>query len=1206
MVLDNTVEHPGAIAEDQTSDVDGDVGSVYRHGLKGYSAELSKSAVAELRDDPEVRYIVADRKGSLSAQTIPTGVARIFAPQVPALDIDEIDDARVNVDVAVIDTGIDYTHPDLNVVARSDCTSEVCIDGQGTDTYGHGTHVGGIIGAIDNGFGTVGVAPGARLWAVRVSEGPSVPLSTTLAGIDWVTAHASQIEVANMSIGFEGHLTVMEEAVARMVGAGVVFTVSAGNSAEDARNFSPAGFDDAITVSALSDYDGLPAGLVSEKYCGANFALGNDDRLASYSNWGPAVDIAAPGTCIYSTWPGGTYKVESGTSMAAPTVAGAAAILASETNPNSRADVEAIKAKLLREGSLDWIDTSLDGSHEPLADLRPPGREAVTLPASGLQTHSAQLNGVASPGGLAASYWFEYGTTTGYGSNVPASPKSIGSGTGDLEVGLPVPVEPDTTYHYRLVVSNSAGTSYGPDQQFMTSVWATQPVPPPAGTTEDTEFEDVSCVSKTECVGVGGTGSTTFASRWNGSEWVSMTVPSPLGGTNPRLESVSCSSANACMAVGLYTPTTRRRPFAERWNGSVWTPVSMPTPSAIVANTHVGSPDVSCPSATSCIAVSGYASALSENKSKISEERTLVESWSGGEWTIVPSPNPSGQSLDRLSAVSCSSTSACTAVGTATTSSSSNASVGLAERWNGTEWSLQSPVNPSGGQETVLEDVFCSTASRCMAVGDTNKEGNTLQVYPRAFLEEWNGTGWTLLSGGIEGRLKALSCSSPTSCNAAGEQLLGYHWNGTIWASQSIAPPEGRPLLNQLTPGPEGGSGIEVRGLSCPTATVCTAAGKYRPQKTSLSLPVMPLAERWSGASWSTQSTPVPSPRTEVQLEDVSCAGATECLAVGADEYTTGNLVEAWSGTEWANVKELTGSATAVSCPTTSVCVETVVYNRNQANPEASAWKLVGSGLSKRTGSKQPIAIPAGSSATYLRDISCASSTACTAVGYYLLGSEYKPLAESWNGSVWSLQSVPNPTEGSAVNAMMSVSCPVGTSVCTAVGEAASKPVVYRWSGTAWTVSSLSLPPGAVNAGLEGVSCATSTSCKAVGKQRENGQPTKTLVESWNGTSWSASTSPNPTNEAESVLRSVSCTAASACTAVGNYAVKKVGGGEERKTLIESYNGSEWAIQPSTNPAAFSYLAGVSCSSSIACTAVGRSNSSSSIEGSVPLAERYE
>ena len=165
-----------------------------------------------------------------------------FAAANKALDIDEQDDLRVNVDVAVIDTGIDQTHPDLNVVARANCMlgGETCTNNSGTDGNSHGTHVAGTIGAIDNSYGVVGTAPGARLWAVKVlNDSGGGTFSTAAAGVDWVTAHASEIEVANMSLGGSATTVVLREAVEASIKAGVVYVVAAGNSATTPNSSPP-------------------------------------------------------------------------------------------------------------------------------------------------------------------------------------------------------------------------------------------------------------------------------------------------------------------------------------------------------------------------------------------------------------------------------------------------------------------------------------------------------------------------------------------------------------------------------------------------------------------------------------------------------------------------------------------------------------------------------------------------------------------------------------------------------------------------------------------------------------------------------------------------------------------------------------------------------------------------------------------------------
>ena len=163
-------------------------------------------------------------------------------------------------DVAVIDTGIDFQHQDLNVVGGVICTNSIfspyCTKG-GDDDHYHGTHVAGTIGALDNGIGVVGVAPGARLWAVKVlNKRGSGYSSWIIAGIDWVAANADTIEVANMSLGGSGFNQAEYDAIQGAVNKGVAFAVAAGNEDDDAINYSPGGFDNVLSVSALADFDG--------------------------------------------------------------------------------------------------------------------------------------------------------------------------------------------------------------------------------------------------------------------------------------------------------------------------------------------------------------------------------------------------------------------------------------------------------------------------------------------------------------------------------------------------------------------------------------------------------------------------------------------------------------------------------------------------------------------------------------------------------------------------------------------------------------------------------------------------------------------------------------------------------------------------------------------------------------------------------------
>jgi subtilisin family serine protease len=322
---------------------------VYGRALPGFSFEGSADGAARLARDPKVRTVVPDRLVTATAQTVPTGVSRIDGPLSGTISGDG--GGAVDADIAVIDTGIDLHHPDLNVVGGVNCSTGSGYD----DGNGHGTHVAGTAAARDDGTGVVGVAPGARLWSVRVlDDAGSGSWSSVICGVDWVTAHASTIEVANLSLGGPGDTGTctdgaLREAICKSVQSGVTYTVAAGNSAVDVSTQVPASYPEVITVSALADFDGRPGGL-AKSTCRAD----QDDTIADFSNYGTGVDLMAPGVCINSTWKGGGYNTISGTSMASPHVAGAAALYLSDHPGVSPA---AVLTALKVAGNLLWKAT---------------------------------------------------------------------------------------------------------------------------------------------------------------------------------------------------------------------------------------------------------------------------------------------------------------------------------------------------------------------------------------------------------------------------------------------------------------------------------------------------------------------------------------------------------------------------------------------------------------------------------------------------------------------------------------------------------------------------------------------------------------------------------------------------------------------------------------------------------------------------------
>jgi subtilisin len=342
---------------------------VYRHALQGYAASMSAETAATIASLPGVDFVEQDRQVHIAAQTLPTGINRIDADLSPTARINGVDE-RVAADVAVIDTGVS-AHPDLNVntAGGRNCIISLL---NANDDHGHGSHVAGTIGALDNGAGVVGVAPGARIWPVKVLNAAGSGLvSQIVCGIDYVTSKAGQIDVANMSLSGGGsddgncgntNNDSEHRAICASVAAGITYVVAAGNDSRNAAQSTPASYDEVITVSALADFNGQPGGGAA-----ATCTSDQDDTFASFSNFGPDVDIIAPGVCIYSTTSGSSYATMSGTSMASPHVAGAAALYRA-VNPT--ASPATVRAALLSAANTNWSSSDdPDGTHEPLLNV---------------------------------------------------------------------------------------------------------------------------------------------------------------------------------------------------------------------------------------------------------------------------------------------------------------------------------------------------------------------------------------------------------------------------------------------------------------------------------------------------------------------------------------------------------------------------------------------------------------------------------------------------------------------------------------------------------------------------------------------------------------------------------------------------------------------------------------------------------------------
>jgi subtilisin family serine protease len=371
-VLKDDVPNPPNAAQELANQHAVNLSYIYQHSVHGFAFAGNEQAAQALARNPKIAYVEPDQL--CRALEIPTGVQRIGIDQTV---LNQISPGGQNVDarIAIIDTGV-APHPDLhldnNGIRFFVRGNKIVSDSNSIDDNGHGTHVAGTAAA--NG-GVVGVAPGGLVTAVKVlgADG-SGPWTAVIAGVDWVAANAGRFDVANMSLG-GGFSQAVNDAVRKATEKGVVFCVAAGNSEDDASYYSPASEPTAITVSAVTDLDGAPGGQSPNVYNTSWCDPVPDDFVPCWSNFGPLIDICAPGVLIKSTWLNGGYNTISGTSMATPHVTGAAALYIARNRSTISAltgsdRVAYVTQKLTSSGwsasDYGYFHGDLDGIAEPL------------------------------------------------------------------------------------------------------------------------------------------------------------------------------------------------------------------------------------------------------------------------------------------------------------------------------------------------------------------------------------------------------------------------------------------------------------------------------------------------------------------------------------------------------------------------------------------------------------------------------------------------------------------------------------------------------------------------------------------------------------------------------------------------------------------------------------------------------------------------
>ena len=548
------------------------------------------------------------------------------------------------------------------------------------------------------------------------------------------------------------------------------------------------------------------------------------------------------------------------------------------------------------------------GADQTFTTKLPPG--ATTKPATAISQLDAVLNATVDPREEVTDYFFEYGPTASYGSTTPTTragyggPVEVHDEIGGLEYGV--------TYHFRVVAINYLGTSRGEDKTF-TPVYKG---PAPAVSTRPATQLGYTSATLNGYVGPNGLETKVYfeygptvsygtktpeVSAGSGTATVAKTEA--ISKLNPNVQyhyrMVAKSSAGTTVGVD--------RTFVPGWAVQS----TSKTPGFLE--------DVSCLSSTDCTAVGPGPD------SGTGVEWAVAQHWNGSAWSDQPAPaKPPGATATHLTAVSCTGTSACTAVGRYL-DGTSHIWTPLVERWDGAAWTPQSIQSPPSSSYAIFEDVSCAGSKECVAVGVNN--GSTL-------IERWDGNEWKIQTSKnpspSDNRLTSVSCPSSSYCMAAGFAEIGgawlpqaQSWSGGEWTQRTVEKPSGS--VNSW-----------FFGVSCTGTDVCTAVGQKEVSKETHANQT--LAERWDGKGWTEQPTPNP-PSTSLNVEDVSCAAGTAisaCTAVGTywEAGLERPLAMAWDKTAgWAmQAPPMLGSDDkvhffGVSCVVSLGC-ETVGFHR--------------------------------------------------------------------------------------------------------------------------------------------------------------------------------------------------------------------------------------------------------------------------------------
>jgi hypothetical protein len=375
-----------------------------------------------------------------------------------------------------------------------------------------------------------------------------------------------------------------------------------------------------------------------------------------------------------------------------------------------------------------------------------------------------------------------------------------------------------------------------------------------------------------------------------------------------------------------------------------------------------------------------------------------------------PPPAAAAATPGTLNGVSCVSSTSCEAVGSF---GSSGATQTLAEFWNGVTWMIQPTPNPAGASSSSLDGVFCSSTDTCVAVGgDSDSHGGESPL-----AETWNGASWTIQSvplpaGGLGGNLDSVSCSSPTSCAAVGDYADSAN------TPQPLADRwNGTTFSSETVPLPAGATTSTFGAVACSPSPSdrCEAVGwNFLSGQGEIA---MTLAEGWNGKAWSVQVTPIPNDASGGAYPmGVSCSGPKACTSVGEGLNGSGNLgfgwAQTWNGTTWSNRTTHDPTSAIGSLLTGVSCSVPPSHDCTAVGyyTNGSAFVTYGEAFKGAGASDQVTKEPKGSTAGALSGVSCSSPTSCTAVGDVTNAKGITvTLADGSSGHTWSIQKTPNP-----------------------------------------------------------------------------------------------------------------------------------------------------------------------------------------------------